>query len=125
MSFIETDKYIVREIESGLIENYIKEGVHLLREDVESIKRANIEVSSRDKYVVLVNSKEFTSISREARELSASREFAKETIAKALMAPSTGHKIVSQFYIRVNKPVILTEIFTDIDKALVWLRSFL
>lgn len=125
MGLIETDKYIVREIENGLIENYIKEGVHIGKEDVESIKRANMKISSRDRYVVLVISKEFTSISKEARELSASKEFANETIAKALIAPSTAHKIVSQFYLKVNKPVILTKIFTDVDQAKVWLREFL
>jgi len=122
---IETDKYIVRELESGLLENFIKEGAHIVAEDVRLLKKANMQISTRDKYVVLVNSSQFNSISKEARELSASKEFSNETIAKALMTPSTGHKLIVQFYLRVNKPHIITKPFTDKNLAINWLKTYL
>ena len=104
----ESEKFRVEEISKGVLINYIKKGIHIEKEDVVMLKEINKKLSSTKKYTVLVDAQEFTSISNEARKLSASKEYAQKTIAKALLIPTLGHKLVANFYIKVNKPVIKT-----------------
>ena len=99
----------VRIITHGIIENIINDYCTLQRENVLEIKEVNKQVSNGQPYAVLVDSGIYTAISKEARELLASKEFAEITIAKALLVRSLGHRIVGQFYIRINKPFIPTK----------------
>ena len=111
----------VRIITHGIIENIINDYCTLQRENVLEIKEVNKQVSNGQPYAVLVDSGIYTAISKEARELLASKEFAEITIAKALLVRSLGHRIVGQFYIRINKPFIPTKIFSDREEAIKWL----
>lgn len=70
-----------------------------------------------------------TDLAPEVREFSASSNQNKYTIADAMIISSDAHKLVSNFYIKFNKPVKPTKIFTDRNKAIEWLleeqRKFL
>lgn len=106
-----------------IIENIIHDYATLEKENVFEIKKLNRQLSNGKPYAVLVNPGLNTAISKEARELSACEEFAQDTIAKALLVHSVGHRVVAQFYIKINKPHIRTKIFTDREKAIEWLNS--
>ena len=120
---IETTKFKATMIEPGLIENYIKPGVNIDVADAWEIKKSNLELSIGNNYAVLVFSGHLSSVSKGAREVVASRQFVGKTIAKALLVDSLGHRIVGNFYLTVNKPLITTKIFTDRETALNWLRA--
>ncbi len=111
----------VRIITHGIIENIINDYCTLERENVLEIKEVNKKLSNGQPYAVLVDSGMYTTISKEARELLASKEFAEITIAKALLVRSLGHRIMGQFYIKINKPFIPTKIFSDREEAILWL----
>ena len=70
----------------------------------------------------MVISGHLSSVSKEAREVVASREFMGKTLAKALIVDSLKHRIVGNFYLSVNKPNIKTKIFSERAEALKWLR---
>ena len=116
-----TKSATVRLIAHGIIENVLNDYSTLEREDVLEIKDANIKLSNGQAYAVLVDSGVYTTISKEARELLASKEFAQKTIAKALLVHSLGHRIVGRFYIRINKPYTTTKVFSDREEAINWL----
>ena len=118
-----TESATVRVITHGIIENIINDYCTLERENVLEIKEVNKKLSKGKPYAVLVDSGMYTTISTEARELLASKEFAEITIAKALLVRSLGHRIVGQFYIRINKPFIPTKIFSDREEAIKWLSA--
>lgn len=120
---IEEEKFIVQPIKLGMHEIIVKEGEFIDSNDINLMKKINLQLSDNRPYVLLVDSKEFSSISKDARELSASKEMAKVTYAKALLVHSLAHKLVGNFYINVNKPFIKTKIFTDRQKALNWLEQ--
>lgn len=120
-----TEKTEVHLLEPGIIENIVKPGASIEAEDIQQLKEKNVELSHGEKYVVLVSSGHLSSISKEARELTASKEFAQNTLAKALLVESLGHRIVGQFYLKINKPHIKTRLFTDRTIALIWLRNIL
>lgn len=122
-TLINTGKVLISILEEGIIENAIQEGVIIDVEDVKKMKEANMELSAGKPYCVLVRSGVMAQITKEAKELSASKEFQQRTIAKALWIESTAHRIVGNLYLRWNKPAIKTQIFSDKQKAVEWLRK--
>ena len=113
----------IRLIAPHIIENIIHDYVTLEKKNILEIKRINMQLSEGQPYAVLVDGGTYTAISKEARELSASKEFAQETIAKALLLRYIGQRIVAQFYININKPHVKTKLFTDREKAIEWLNA--
>ena len=120
-----TSKYEVVLLEDGIVENFIKPGATMEPEDVTALKQHNFETAGNKPYVILVIPGELITFTKEARELAASKEFIEAAMAKALLINSIGNKIMGNFYLKVNKPYIKTKIFSDREKALTWLRSFI
>ena len=119
---VKTPSATIRVVGHNIVENIIHDNVTIDREDVLAIKEANMSLTKGNQYAILVNAGPFSSITREARELSASKEFSEQTRAKALLVSSLGHRIVGQFYIRINKPHIKTKIFSERSAAMDWLE---
>lgn len=113
----------IRLISPNLIENIIQNYAGIDAEDVLEIKEMNKEIAEGKRYAVLFDTGEYTSFTKEARELASSKEFVGDTIAKALLVRSLGHRIVANFYININKPVMTTKVFEDRDKAINWLNE--
>ena len=113
----------VRLIDNGIIENMIHDHQELCVPELLEIKSLNTQLSGGKPYAVLVNSGQLTTITKAGRELSASKEFVQNTVAKALLVKSVGHRIVGQFYLRVNKPHVSTKLFGKRDEAIDWLRT--
>lgn len=116
-------KFSIRLIAPGIVENIVHENASLDVTDILNIKAVNEKLTEGRPYGVLVDSGMFATISKEARELSASAEFARNTIAKAIYVRSLGQRIVGQVYIRVNRPAIKTKVFDDRLTALAWLKE--
>lgn len=120
---IKTKNVTILLLRPGIIENIIHDHATLEKEDILEMKQINKQLTAGLPYVVLIDSGTYTDITKEARELIASQEFGEKTIAKALFVRSLGHRIVGQFYIKINKPYINTKIFADREKAIEWLAS--
>lgn len=73
--------------------------------------------------LVLLN--KFVSVGSEARKVAASEENNRYTIADAFVTDSVALKLVGNFYMRYDKPVRPTKLFTNEEEALTWLRTFL
>jgi len=61
----------------------------------------------------------------ETRNYNASEECNKYTIADAYVVGSSALKLIGNFYIKVNRPVRPTKIFSNETEALDWLYTFL
>lgn len=110
-------------VSTHIVENKIMDSVHLMAKDVEELKEANTELMEGANYAVLVVPGTYSTISNEAKELSASKEFKQNTIAKAILVQSLAHAIIVKFYISLNKPHIETRAFKVRDKAISWLQE--
>jgi hypothetical protein len=122
-AFVDTPKFSVRVIEPGIIGDFLKGGQTIDRDDIALLKSHNVSLAGNKHYAVMVVSEPLTLITNEGRELSASAEYARLAIAKALVVESLGQVIVGSFYIRINKPHINTRIFRTQSEALSWLRE--
>lgn len=120
---IDLGSFVITEIEPGIFENFIKPGAHVGTEDAWELKRQNMELSGGLPYCVLVVSGHLSSVSKEAREIVASKEYVGVTKAKAFLIESLGHRIVGNFYLTVNKPHIKTKLFSNRNDAILWLRQ--
>ncbi|MBA3680204.1 MAG: hypothetical protein H0W73_03315 [Bacteroidetes bacterium] len=119
-----TSNFEVTLLEDGIVENYIRSGIVVEAEDLEELKKISSEVVGNKPYVILVTSGELASVSKEARELSASKTFITNALAKAIVVDSIAKKIIGNFYLKVNKPYLQTRLFSDREKAILWLRTF-
>lgn len=119
-----TSKFEVTLLEDSIVESYIKAGIVVEIEDLQELKKISSELASHKPYVILVSSGELASFSKEARELSASKNFITNARAKAVVVDSIAKKIIGNFYLKVNKPYLQTKLFSDKTEALSWLRGF-
>lgn len=118
-----TNGATVRLVSPAIVENIIHDHVTLDTPEIIEIKEVNKQLTGGRPYAVLVDSGKYTSITREGRELSASKDFQQQTTAKALLVHTLSHRIVGRFYIRMNKPYIKTRIFSDRAAAIQWLEK--
>lgn len=122
-NYIDHKKFRLTLVEEGIIENYVKPGILIESVDMWEIKKQNLILAKNQPYAVLVVQGHLAEVSRDAKETAASKEYVGITRAKALIVDSLGHRIVSNFYLSVNKPHIKTKIFNDRNEAIKWLRE--
>jgi hypothetical protein len=92
---------------------------------LEDVKEVNDWVASlgSQKYLNLMEGAYNTDIDSIVREFSASEKENKYTIADALVISTSAHKLITDFYVKVNKPYKPTRIFTNREEAIEWLLS--
>jgi hypothetical protein len=62
---------------------------------------------------------------RETREYYSSSEGLRATKALALLVESPFTRVMANFFISINKPLVPTRLFTSEDAAVAWLKTFL
>lgn len=120
---VNTHKATSRLIEKGILENTFKGGFIIEDTDMHELRAANLSLVGDNTYTVLVQAEELINFSVKARELVASEAFKGNNIAKALLFQSLGQRIIANFYLKIHKPFIKTKLFSDREKALIWLRK--
>ena len=120
---IETEFFKSSVLEEGILQNFIKDGVHFNAENAWELKRANMELANGERYCVLLTAGFLADITKDAREAVSSEKYLMSTKAKALLVTSMGQKIMGNFYLSINKPVMKTAVFSEREKAIEWLRQ--
>ncbi|MES2566387.1 MAG: hypothetical protein V4565_05945 [Bacteroidota bacterium] len=75
-------------------------------------------------YPMTINMCNVKHITKEAREYLASEEGCRKIKCCAIIISSEVTKIIANFFIKINKPVVPTNLFTSEEKARHWLLSF-
>jgi hypothetical protein len=120
-NIITLDFVTITKLDEHLVENKFHSGAAVDVEEILKIKQANESLFLNQKYAVLAIAAEFSTITRDAQSLIASKNFVKNTVAKAILVQYLGQKIMGNFYLNFNKPHIKTKIFTEREKAIEWL----
>lgn len=118
------DKYEITLIEKGIVETFMLPNSIIDTTDILEMKDHNLQLCENKPYVMLITSGHLAYTTKEARELTASKDFSQLTMARALLTDSIGHKLVANFYLKVNRPHVKTKLFSDRENALMWLRTF-
>lgn len=91
-------------------------------EDVVEMREMLVELSRGNKFCVLLDARNRFNVSSEARALIASKEYSSERIASAFIVTSLANQLVGNFFIKVNKPLTPTKMFSSEESALNWLN---
>jgi len=124
-SVINLNHSILRMREDGILELITNDSHEYEIEDVIENVEATGKLSGYKKVPVLIIGGAFTSVSKEARAFMASEESLKYSTCEAFLLNSLAQKLLISFYIKINKPLVPTAIFTDKNKAINWLKDFL
>jgi hypothetical protein len=119
----ETEEGIVTVYESGIVISSIREGAYIQVPYLLKGKERLLSLNIAKKFYVLAEGMGFYRTSKEARKLSASKEYSDHIAAVAVMTNHISTKLVLDLYLMIDKPVTPTKAFTDRDLALKWLEE--
>lgn len=89
----------------------------------EAVKAA-VEAFGAKKRPVLIDIREIKSVTREARMFHASEEAGRTGLAVGLVVGSLVTKMIGNFFMNINKPVLPFRMFTSESDAVEWLKHF-
>ncbi len=75
-------------------------------------------------YPLLSDIKLIKSSTKTARDFLASKKGAEGVTAAAILIDSVIGSMMGNFFIRINKPIVPTKLFTDEKKAKMWLANY-
>jgi hypothetical protein len=84
-----------------------------------------IELTEGKKVPMLFDAMDGVTITREARDNATKLEPKAPSLATAVIADNLAYRMIANFYLRFNKPRLPYRVFSDKDKALLWLKSFI
>ena len=122
----ELKKAIVFLRSDGIVQINIKENVDELSLDdfIEIVEAIGI-VGGGIKRPILSVANGYINVEKEARGFSAGEAGTIYTIADAFVLNSFALKLIGNFYLKIDKPIVPTKMFTNTDYAVQWLKTFL
>jgi hypothetical protein len=93
--------------------------------DVRDILKTVEQIGGGKKFCNLVTVRQYVTIHKDARALSAKEEGNRYTIADAMVVNNTAMKLVLNLYMAFDKPIRPTRGFTSEENAIAWLKTFL
>ena len=108
-------------VEEDVLYIVFKEGLCI---DVEESKEARLILQEGKSMKVLVDSRGLFQITKEARAYAAEPKSAEMSSAMAIVIGSLGTRLLTNFFIKFNKPNGSVRMFNSIEKALEWLGKF-
>lgn len=110
--------------DDGILHIHIKAGAEVtMHEALETLKAMRI-IGDGLKYPVLIDAGEAARIDPDVRVFSASEEGNIYTLADAIAYHSLAQKLVANFYLAHDKPVVPTRTFAVTEDAISWLKTF-
>ncbi len=111
--------------EDGIYRQQMFENVHVNLEDAKELFARNEELSDGTTRPLLVIVAGTRSLSREARSHFSGKESVRLFSAVALLVESPLTRVISNFFIGLNKPLFPVKIFSSEKDALEWLKDYL
>lgn len=122
---INTSFFKLKLREDGIIVFQAKEKDEITVDEIKEANEASARLTGGRPALNLIVLNRFIQTTPEARAYAACEESNAYTIADAFVVKSDALKIVGNFYLRFNKPVRPTKIFSSEEDAVSWLYSFI
>jgi hypothetical protein len=111
-------------VEEDVLYIIFKEDISIDVEDLDESKEARIILQQGKSMKVLVDSRGLFQITKEARAYAAEPKNAEMSSAMAIVTGSLGTKLLTNFFIKYNKPNGPIKMFNSKKKALAWFSQF-
>lgn len=106
-----------------LVQIRIDENADIDAEDIYAINTAKFELLGEVPHCVLYIPQKYGTMTKEGREVSASKAINHLAIAKAVIVTNLAQRLVANVFIRMNKPVSPTKIFSSESEGITWLEK--
>lgn len=123
MNVIETRTATISLLKENFVKIVMKEDVLLDLHDMKENHHAENDINHHQPHVVLIDTRNNSISSDEARKFSASDEAAKYRLALAFLFDGLSGRIVANSYVNIYHPKMPTQKFTDEKEAIEWLES--
>jgi hypothetical protein len=123
MKTFETDSYRMAVHDDYFVEFVVKGDILFNAEHLRESKEMLLMNYPGKKFFVLFVGEEFFQVTKEARELAASKEFSSHLAAVALHTKNFSLRLLGDLYMKINKPNAPTKFFSDREAAIEWLRE--
>jgi len=107
----------------GIYFNYINDEIELTTEILQEIHEIGLELSEGKKHCVLADVSRNVTSTPQARKYAADNKYMKNHIAYAMIARSLPVVILSNFFININRPKVITRLFNNEKDAVDWLKK--
>ena len=108
----------------GIVLVSIKDGAVLDGEHAQENIAAMFEVSKDPKLRIISDIRGLKTATKTAREVGASDEFAAKVRCMGLVVGSAATRVIGSFFMRINRPKYPTQLFTSVEDAEAWIRTF-
>jgi hypothetical protein len=108
--------------DDGVIHQVSLPGIKVQLADAKENVAAITQLAAEKRRPVLMDIRASLGIEREARAYYSSL---RSITARALLVGSPVTQVMANFFIRINKPVIPTRLFTSEAEAVAWLKEFI
>jgi len=125
MNKIELNKAICELIEESVILVTYKSKAEIELEDVIEIRNTTHQLANGKEYVSIYDAGEETTVTKEAREISAKDGNITNRKAMAIIVKHLGQRILANFFINLNKKIHPMKAFTNRGEAIKWAKQFL
>lgn len=99
------------------------EGLFLDAPEMEAMLKEAVTFTGGEKYYALIDMTRHIDSTAEARNYYAVSEYSKFRYADALVIESLATRLVTNFYLSINKPSVPSKMFTDKQDAINWLQE--
>lgn len=112
--------------EDGVLCSKIKQGAVVKLNDAIENTEAISSLIYKEKHPLLVDTRGVKSLSKEARHHFSLRDREKIRLyAIALVVDSLVGRVIGNFFIGINKPMVPTKLFGNVEDAMVWLKKWM
>lgn len=124
LSSVRTSKSSIHLLTNGVVVIEVDNNVVIEVEDVKDIVKSQGELTGKKKHPVVTVPSEYTSVTKEARHFMSGKEAAKYTLVDGFVIRALAQKILANFYMRFQKPVVPTKIFRTKEEAVEWAEKY-
>ena len=121
---IETRVYYTWMGADGIARTQVKPGSEVVLADALENSKAVNDLAGPSTYPLMIDARQITSITKEARDYFSMRGRESRVIALAIVIDSPLSRIIGNFFMGLNKPRVPTRLFGDTESAAEWCLNF-
>ncbi|MGZ4049833.1 MAG: DUF7793 family protein [Bacteroidia bacterium] len=122
---LETSTCILSMSEEGIGFMHFKDRIHQeIPHQMENLQSL-IEITNNKHTPFVITAGEHVTLSREARDNSLKIEDISPMYGTAVVVQNFAYKLITDFYLKIQKPKRPFAVFTDKEKAIEWCRQFI
>lgn len=125
MKFTKHPNITIKLLKEGIMHIHLNANSEITLNDAVEVVEAIGEISKGKKLPVLIDAGEYCVIDKEVRLFCASEGGCLYSSAEAIAYGNISQKLMSNFYMNFNRPVVPTKSFSDKKDAIQWLETFL